>query len=81
MYLQEESEAPRGLLDENRGSMHLEILACFFGLEGRRTGMVCDWLTSLRMAHTAESLRTESRRAMMGLNEGSTAPSATPFSN
>lgn len=38
-----------------------------------------DWLTSLRMAHTAESLRTESRRAMMGLKAGSTAPSATPF--
>lgn len=34
---------------------------------------------SLRMAHTAESLRTESRRAMMGLKAGSTAPSATPF--
>lgn len=39
-----------------------------------------DWLTSLRMAQTAESFRTESRSARTGLKEGSTAPSATPFS-
>lgn len=49
-----------------------------------RTGdeqvVVSDWLTSLRMAHTAESLRTDSRSAKTGLKEGSTAPSATPFS-
>lgn len=49
-------------------------------LERQQWGEPFGWLTSLRMAHTAESLSTESRSAMIGLKEGSTAPSATPFS-
>lgn len=37
--------------------------------------------TSLRMTHTGESVRTESRRASSGPKEASTSPSTIPFSN
>lgn len=49
-------------------------------IEGRNRPIRSGALTSLRMAHTAESLSTESRSAITGLKDGSTAPSATPFS-
>lgn len=64
----------------SKTSLHITWHAIHNGVGHVTSLSINQWLTSLRMAHTAESFRTESRSARTGLKDGSTAPSATPFS-